>query len=119
MHLEVPESLEEGRAELEEERQKYMEILDYQGGWRVSIFMGNKWQREAGWELGKSKEEDRHSRRAEGKKKGDRGRNRETDKPNEVEKTSMHVGEGTRSRRVLNRLDKELRPDTLIFSFTV
>ena len=69
MHLEVPESLEEDRAELEEERQKYMEILDYQGGWRVSIFMGNKWQREAGWELGKSKEEDRHSRRAEGKKR--------------------------------------------------
>ena len=119
MHLEVPESLEEDRAELEEERQKYMEILDYQGGWRVSIFMGNKWQREAGWELGKSKEEDRHSRRAEGKKKGDRERSRETDKPNEVETTSVQLGEGTRSRRVLNRLDKELRRDTLIFSFTV
>ena len=53
LHLEVPESSEEGRAEMEEERQKYREILDYQGGWRVSIFMGNKWQREAGWESGK------------------------------------------------------------------
>ena len=47
--------------------------------------MGNKWQREASWELGKSKEEDRHSRRAEGKKKGDRERSRETDQPNGVE----------------------------------
>ena len=53
MHLEVPESLEEGRADVEEERQIYREILDYQGGWRISIFMGNKWQREAGWESGK------------------------------------------------------------------
>ena len=51
--MEVPESSEEGRAEMEEERQKYREILDYQGGWTVSIFMGNKWQREAGWESGK------------------------------------------------------------------
>ena len=58
---------------------------------------------------------DAHSRRAEGKRKGDRERNRETDKPNEVETTSVQVGEGTRSRRVLNWLDKELRRDTLIF----
>ena len=68
---------------------------------------------------GRSREEDRHSRRAEGKRKGDRERNRETDKPNEVETTSVQVGEGTRSRRVLNQLDKELGRDTLIFSFTV
>ena len=31
----------------------------------------------------------------------------------------VQVGEGNRSRRVLNRLDKELRCDTLIFSFTI
>ena len=64
---------------------------------------------------GRSREEDRHSRRTEEKTKGDRERNRETDKPNEVETTSVQVGEGTRSRRVLNWLDKELRCDTLIF----
>ena len=28
-------------------------------------------------------------------------------KPNEVETTGVQVGEGTRSRRVLNRLDKD------------
>ena len=64
---------------------------------------------------GRSREEDSHSRRTEEKTKGDRERNRETDKPNEVETTSVQVGEGTRSRRVLNWLDKELRRDTLIF----
>ena len=68
--------------------------------------MGNKWQREASWELGKSKEEDRHSRRAEGKKKGDRERSRETDKPNEVETSSVQVVVRTKSRRVLNQLNK-------------
>ena len=45
MHLEVPESWEEERADVEEERQKYKEILDYQGGWRKRIFMRNRWQR--------------------------------------------------------------------------
>ena len=54
LHLEVPESWEEGRADMEEERQKYMEILDCQGGWRESIFMENRWQREAGYESGKN-----------------------------------------------------------------
>ena len=69
---------------------------------------------------GRSREEDRHSRRAEGKRKGDGERNRETDKPDEVETTIVQVWQGTRSRRVLNWLDKELRRDTLIFfSFTV
>ena len=52
-------------------------------------------------------EEDKHSRRAEGKRKGDGERSRETDKPNEVETTSVQVGEGTRSRRVLNRFDQD------------
>ena len=52
--MEVPESWEEGRADMEEERQKYMEILDCQGGWRESIFMENRWQREAGYESGKN-----------------------------------------------------------------
>ena len=55
---------------------------------------------------GRSREEDRHSRRAEGKKKGDRGRNRETDKPNEVETSSVQVVVRTKSRRVLNQLNK-------------
>ena len=40
-------------AEMEEERQKYREIEDRQGGWRESILTGNRWQREAGWESGK------------------------------------------------------------------
>ena len=34
-------------------------------------------------------------------------RSRETDKPNEVETSSVQVGERTRSRRVLNWLDKD------------
>ena len=49
-HLRMPESWEEGRAEMEEERR---EIEDHQGGWRERILKGNKWQREAGWESGK------------------------------------------------------------------
>jgi len=40
-------------------------------------------------------EEDKHSRRAEGKRKGDGEISRETDKPNEVETTSVQVGEGS------------------------
>ena len=52
-------------------------------------------------------EEDKHSRRAEGKRKRDGEMSRETDKPDEVETTSVQVGEGTGSRRVLNWLDKD------------
>ena len=55
---------------------------------------------------GRSREEDRHSRRAEGKRKGDGERSRETDKPDKVETTIVQVWQGTRSRRVLNRLYK-------------
>ena len=51
-------------------------------------------------------EEDKHSRRAEGKRKGDGERSRETDKPDKVETTIVQVWQGTRSRRVLNRLYK-------------
>ena len=60
---------------------------------------------------GRSREEDSHSRRTEEKTKGDRERSRETDKPNEVETSSVQVVVWTKSRRVLNRLDKELRHD--------
>ena len=60
---------------------------------------------------GRSREEDRHSRRTEEKTKGDRERSRETDKPNEVETSSVQVVVWTKSRRVLNRLDKELCHD--------
>ena len=49
----VPESWEEGRAEVEEEKQKSMETEDHQGGWRESNLKANRWQREAGWEVGK------------------------------------------------------------------
>ena len=52
-HLGVPESWEKGRPEMEEERLKYREIEDHQGGWRESILTVNRWQREAGWESGK------------------------------------------------------------------
>ena len=48
----VPESWEEGRAEMEEERQKFLEIEDHQGGWIRSILQGTD-GREAGWESGK------------------------------------------------------------------
>ena len=54
---------------------------------------------------GRSREED--SQRAEGKRKGDRERSREADELNEVETSSVQVGERTRSRRVLNWLDKD------------
>ena len=64
-------------------------------------------------------EEDKHSRRAEGKRKGDGEISRETDKPNEVETTSVQVGEGTRSRRVLNWLDKDYEHSTLIFGVRI
>ena len=60
---------------------------------------------------GRSREEDRHSRRTEEKTKGDRERSRETDKSNEVETSSVQVVVWTKSRRVRNRLDKELRHD--------
>ena len=63
---------------------------------------------------GRSREEDRHSRRTEEKTKGDRERSRETDKSNEVETSSVQVVVWTKSRRVLNRLDKELSHDILM-----
>ena len=44
----VPESWEEGRAEMEEERQKYRETEDHQGGWIESNLKANIWQREGG-----------------------------------------------------------------------
>ena len=44
---------EGGRAEMEEERQKYSEIENHQGGWRESNLKANRWQREVGWEAGK------------------------------------------------------------------
>ena len=68
---------------------------------------------------GRSREEDRHSRRTEEKTKGDRERNRETDKPNEVEISSAQVVVQTKYRRVLNQLNKEISHDILIFSFTI
>lgn len=52
-HLGVPESWQEGRAEMEDERQKSREIEDHQGGWRESNLNANRWQRKAGWETGK------------------------------------------------------------------
>ena len=59
----VPESWEEGRAEMEEERQKCREIEAHQGGWRESNLKVNRWQR--GGMGDREKVEDRHSRRAE------------------------------------------------------
>ena len=47
-HLGVPESWKEGRAEMEEERQKYRETEDHQGGWIESNLKANIWQREGG-----------------------------------------------------------------------
>ena len=47
------QSWKEGRAEMEEERQKYRETEDHQGGWRESNLKANRWQREAGSEAGK------------------------------------------------------------------
>ena len=91
---------------MEEERQKYMEILDYQGGGEKTSLWGADGRARQDGSQGRSREEDRHSRRAEGKRKGDGERSRETDKPDEVETTIVQVWQGTRSRRVLNRLYK-------------
>ena len=44
----VPESWEEERAEVEEERQKYKEFEDHQGGWSEGSLKANRWQREVG-----------------------------------------------------------------------
>ena len=64
-------------------------------------------------------EEDKHSRRAEGKRTRDGEMSRETDKPDEVETTSVQVGEGTGSRRALNWLDKDYEHSTLVFGVRI
>ena len=64
-------------------------------------------------------EEDKHSRRAEGKRKRDREMSRETDKPDEVETTSVQVEGGTGSRRALNWLDKDYEHSTLVFGVRI
>ena len=69
--------------------------------------------------IGGREEVERRTGTAGEQKKGDVERSRETDQPNGVEIASVQVMMGTRSRRVLNQLDKELGRDTLIFSFTV
>ena len=53
---------------MEEERQKYMEILDYQGGGEKTSLWGTDGRARQDGSQGRSREEDRHSRRAEGKK---------------------------------------------------
>ena len=113
MHLEVPESWEEERADVEEERQKYKEILDYQGGWRKRIFMRNRWQT---GQMGVREEVERRTGTAGEPRRRQREteRSRETDKSNEVETSSVQVVVWTKSRRVLNRLDKELSHDILM-----
>ena len=92
---------------MEEERLKYREIEDHQGGWRESITTGTDGRERPDGSQGRSREKDRHSRRAEGKRKGDGERSREADELSEVETSSVQVGEGTGSRRVLNWLDKD------------
>ena len=52
-------------AEMEEERQKYREIEDHQGGWRESTLRGTHGRERRDGRQGRSREEDRHSRRAE------------------------------------------------------
>ena len=107
-----------GQAWRKKGREKWKFWIIREVGEKASLWGTDGSERQDGSQ-GRSREEDRHSRRAEGKRKGDRERNRETDKPNKVETSCVQVVEGTRSRRVLNWLDKELRCDTLIFSFTV
>ena len=119
MHLEVPKSWEKRRADVEEERQKYREILDYQEVGEKASLWGTDGRERPDGSQGRSREEARHSRRTEEKTKGDRERNRETDKPNEVKISSVQVVVQTKSRRVLNQLNKELSHDILISSFTI
>ena len=104
-HLGVPESWEEGRAEMKEERQKFMGNLGSSRRLDRSILQGTDGSKSPDGSQGRSREED--SRRAEGKRKGDREWSRETDELNEVETSSVQMGEGTGSRRLLNWLDKD------------
>lgn len=46
-----------------------MEILDYQGGWRVPHLYGEQMAERGRLGVREEVEEDRHSRRVEGKKK--------------------------------------------------
>ena len=73
-------------------------------GWIRSILQGTDSSERLDGSQGRSREED--SWRAEGKRKGDGERSRDTDQLNEVETSSVQVGERTRSRKVLNWLDK-------------
>ena len=90
---------------MEEERQKFKGDLGSSGGWIRSILQGTDGSERPEGSQGKSRQED--SWRAEGKRKGDGERSREADELNEVETSSVQVGEGTGSRRVLNWLDKD------------
>ena len=56
--------------------------------------------------MGGGEEVERRTGTAGEQRKGDIERSRETDKPDEVETTIVQVWQGTRSRRVLNRLYK-------------
>ena len=65
----VPESWEEGRAEMKEERQKFMGNLGSSRRLDRSILQGTDGSESPDGSQGRSREDD--SRRAEGKRKGD------------------------------------------------
>ena len=90
---------------MKEERQKFMRNLGSSRRLDRSILQGTDGSESPDGSQGRSREED--SRRAEGKRKGDRERSRETDELNEVETSSVQMGEGTGSRKLLNWLDKD------------
>ena len=90
---------------MKEERQKFMGNLGSSRRLDRSILQGTDGSKSPDGSQGRSREED--SQRAEGKRKGDRERSREADELNEVETSSVQMGEGTGSRRLLNWLDKD------------
>ena len=97
-HLGVPESWEEGRPEMEEERLKYRETEDHQGGWRESILTVNRWQR---GRMGVREEVERRT----GTAGAQRGRESETEK--EVGKQIHQM----KWKQLLCRCGRGLDPD--------
>ena len=59
-------------------RQKFIKIKDHQGGWVRSLFQGTDGSERPNGSQGRGREEDKQSTRAEGKRKGDEERSRES-----------------------------------------
>ena len=59
-------------------RQKFIKMKVHQGGWVSSLFQGTDGRERPNGSQGRGREEDKQSTRAEGKRKGDEERSRES-----------------------------------------